>query len=129
MDMKKLLFYFIIILFPALFSCSKSNEAALLDSIQGGNSNSCTTANMKFSTDIVPILKANCVSCHNTSGATAGVNTETYSGVKSIANNGSLIGSITHASGFSPMPQGGPKLATCDINKIKAWIAQGTQNN
>lgn len=127
--MHKLFYYTFFILLPALFSCSKSNEAAFQNTVQGNNPNSCTTANMKFSTDIAPILKANCNSCHNTSGATAGVNTETYSGVKLIADNGSLIGTITHASGFSPMPQGGPKLATCDINKIKAWIAQGIQNN
>ncbi len=112
-----------------LFSCSKSNETELQGPSQGVTATGCNTANMKFSAEIAPILQANCVSCHNTAGASAGINTETYSGVKVIADNGLLIGTITHASGFSPMPQGKPKLPECDINKIRAWIAQGTTNN
>lgn len=128
--MYKLLSYPSFILMLILFSCSKSNEAALLDTVQGGGSNNCTTANIKFSADIAPILQANCNSCHNsTTRAEAGVKTDTYGGVKLIADNGLLIGTITHASGFSPMPHGKPKLAACAIDKIKVWIAQGAQNN
>ena len=121
----KLFYYTFLLLLLVLVSCSKSNEAEL----QQGGTNSCNTDNVKFSADIVPILQANCNFCHNTSSATAGVNTITYNGVKSIADNGLLLGTITHASGFLPMPYGGPKLAACDINKIKSWISQGTLNN
>lgn len=127
--MYKLLNYCSSLLLLVLFSCSKSNEADLQGRSGGPNTGSCDTANMKFATNIVPILEANCKSCHNTARATAGVITENYSGVKMIADNGLLLGVITHASGFSPMPQGKPKLAACDINKIIAWIAQGTKNN
>lgn len=112
-----------------LFSCAKGNEADLQIAGQGGNTGSCNTVNMKFSADIIPILQANCSSCHNSIRAEAAVKTENYSSVKMIADNGLLIGTITHASGFSPMPQGKPKLADCDINKIKAWITEGTKNN
>ncbi len=127
--MYKFLYNLSFILFAILFSCSKSNEAEFKTVDQGINSTSCNTSNMKFSTDIVPILQANCNSCHNTARPAAGVNTENYNGVKAIADNGLFIGTITHATGFSPMPKGKPKLADCDINKIKAWIAQGTKNN
>ncbi len=127
--MYKLLYSFSFILMLALLSCSKSNEADLQKADQGSNAGSCTTANMKFSADIVPILQANCNSCHNTIRTEAAVNTENYSSVKMIADNGLLIGTITHASGFPPMPQGKPKLADCNINKIRAWISQGAPNN
>ena len=131
--MNKLLYFslsslFLITLFLITFSCSKSNEEELRND-PGTNSNGCTTSNMKFSADIAPILQANCNSCHNATGPLGGVITENYAGAKIIADNGTLVGTITHASGFSPMPKGKPKLADCDINKIKAWIAQGTQNN
>ncbi len=127
--MYKLLNYCSYLLLLVLFSCSKSNEADLQGRNGGTNTGSCDTANMKFATNILPILETNCKSCHNTATATAGVITENYSGVKMIADNGLLLGVITHASGFSPMPQDKPKLADCDINKIRAWIAQGTKNN
>ncbi len=127
--MYKLLYSFSFILMLALFSCSKSNEADLQKADQGSNAGSCNTDSMKFSADIVPILQTNCNSCHNTAFASAAVSTENYNGVKLIVDNGLLIGTITHARGFSPMPQGKPKLANCDIKKIQAWISEGAQNN
>ncbi len=127
--MSKHLYFTTFILSLLLWSCSKSNEEALISSSQGSNSNSCTTENMKFNTDIAPIMQAHCNSCHSISTASPGVNTQNYDGVKRLADNGMLVGTITHASGFAPMPQGRPKLAACDINKIKAWIAQGARNN
>jgi hypothetical protein len=125
--MNKLLYFSLSSLLLIIFSCSRSNEEELRN--DSATNSVCNTANIKFSADIAPILQANCYSCHNTTNASGGVNTENYAGVKIIADNGTLVGTITHASGFSPMPQGKPKLADCDINKIKAWIAQGTQNN
>jgi hypothetical protein len=127
--MYKLFSFFSFILLLALLSCSKSNEADLQNSIQGINSANCDTSHVMFSADIAPILKANCNSCHNSTITSGGVITDNYNGVKLIADNGLLVGTITHARGFSPMPKNKPKLAECDVNKIKAWISQGTQNN
>jgi hypothetical protein len=39
------------------------------------------------------------------------------------------VGAITHAPGFTPMPQGGAKLPACEIAKIKAWVDAGSPNN
>ncbi len=109
-------------------SCSKSNELT-----ESGNSNTggtgCDTVNIKYTTDVKTIIQANCYSCHGNGQAQGGVNLDTYSSVKQHADNGSLIGVITHAAGYPPMPQGAAKLSDCDINKIKAWIARGTLNN
>ncbi len=112
-----------------LSACSKTNETTLSGNTTGGNTNNCDTVNMKYVANVQPILQANCYSCHANGNALGGVSLGTYSGVKQQADKGNLIGAITHASGFTPMPQGGAKLSDCNINKIKAWVARGTLNN
>lgn len=78
-------------------------------------------------------MNAQCATsgCHNTATASAGANLSGYTTTKSyITNNKDLfIGSIKHISGFSAMPKGGNKMATCDISKIESWINAGMPNN
>lgn len=113
-----------------LVSCSKSNEEEQVpNGGPGGGNNNCDTVNITFSAGVLPILKANCYSCHGNGQVNGGVNFDTYTGVKTVADNGRLIGAITHAQGYTPMPQGGTKLSNCNINKIKSWIARGTKDN
>lgn len=106
-------------------SCSKANEESL------NNGNTCDTTAVKYSTDIVNILSNNCYSCHG-AGSTAGsggIDLSTYSNLKVHADAGHLVGVVTHAPGFTPMPYGKPKLDDCSVNKIVAWVNQGAQNN
>ena len=114
-----------------LVSCSKSNEAAEnTNNPGGGGTGTCNTTNMKYSADIVPIIQANCYACHsNANMAISGISLQGHSNLKIQADNGSLVGAITHASGYEPMPQGGAKLSDCDINKIKSWVNAGALNN
>jgi hypothetical protein len=105
--------------------CSKTSE----DKLTSPDPPSCDTANMTYSADIKPILQANCYSCHSSGSAEGGVTLNTYEGVKNVAEDGDLIGTITHSPDYPPMPQGGAKLSDCDINKIKAWINSGASNN
>jgi putative effector of murein hydrolase len=58
-----------------------------------------------------------------------GVKLQDYADVKSVASNGKLLGTVSHASGFSPMPKGGNKLNDCYVAVIKKWIAAGALNN
>ncbi|BAV10375.1 hypothetical protein FLA_6437 [Filimonas lacunae] len=92
----------------------------------GGGGSSCDTANMQYAANVVPILKASCTSCHGSAG---GISLGTYAQVKAQVDNGALIGSITHASGYVAMPYNRSKLSDCEINTIKAWIARGALNN
>ncbi len=89
----------------------------------------CVTDSMSYATNIVPIIKSNCIACHSTAANQGGVDIETYDKIKVYVENNSLLGSIKHQSGYSPMPKGGSKLSTCDISKIEAWITQGAKNN
>lgn len=103
-------------------SCSKASEDTLAPT-------QCDTTGMKYSTDILPIISSNCYRCHASGIGTGGVDIEGYTNVKKRVDNGDLIGVITHAAGYPPMPYDAAKLSDCDINKIRAWINNGAPNN
>ncbi len=129
--MKKLLIGLSVVTF-VLIACSKSNEeteSTNNNGNTGGNNNNCDTVNMKYAANIQPIFQANCYSCHTGVNPNGGVNLGSHAGVTQQVNNGRLIGAITHAAGYHPMPQGAAKLDDCTINKIKDWISRGALNN
>ena len=92
----------------------------------------CDTSDVTFGATIQPMLQSYCYSCHsnsNASGNGAGIRLENYSDVKTMADNGRLLGSISHENGYSPMPKGGSKLSDCQISQTQVWIENGTPNN
>lgn len=91
--------------------------------------NTCVTSNMSYSNNILPILEDNRYSCHSQVSNQGGVTLEGYNNLKSYVDNGKLIGVINHQSGFPAMPQGVSKLGQCQIDKIEAWVDQGSPNN
>ena len=74
------------------------------------------------------LYEINCAGCHNNNLASGGYNFATYNGLAVVANNGKLVGAVSHASGFVPMPQGG-KLTDCQIAQITKWVQIGALNN
>jgi hypothetical protein len=106
-----------------LSSCSKHNAIEL-------GAGTCDTTNVSYSRQVVPILENNCYQCHRGPGASSGVDFSSYGAFKGWAASTSyVIGDLTAAPGYTPMPYGMPKLSDCDINTILAWIHQGTPNN
>jgi hypothetical protein len=81
---------------------------------------------ISFSNDVLPIIQANCVGCHNQNGASGGYDFSTYDAIAGNAN--ALLGSVK-ANGFQLMPIGGPALPDSTIQKISCWISQGKQDN
>ncbi|MBW8684989.1 c-type cytochrome [Chitinophaga rhizophila] len=113
-----------------IVSCSKDNEEDVNNpNPGGGGGTTCDTVDMRYTANIQPIIQSNCYSCHGNGNASGGISLGNYASLKTQVDNGRLVGAITHASGFSPMPLGGAKLSDCNINKIRAWIARGAQNN
>jgi cytochrome c553 len=116
-----------------MVSCSKDNEAALnpnpTDTTGTGGGNTCDTANMKYATNVQPIISSFCYGCHGNGAASGGISLDSYAKLKTQADNGNLLGTITHASGFPAMPFGASKLSDCNINKIRSRINHGTLNN
>ncbi|HKK88823.1 MAG TPA: hypothetical protein VJ917_08230 [Saprospiraceae bacterium] len=105
-------------------ACSSDSEEDLMP-----DGAECLTENMSYTNDVLPVLERNCLSCHNVASQQGGVNLEGYEALKLWVDNGAFLGSIKWESGFSQMPQGGPQLPECDLNKIEAWIDQGALNN
>ena len=87
------------------------------------------TVNVSFAVKVRPLLQANCFSCHGNGSSLGNVSLDTYDQVKQFAISGRLLGSISHSSGFSPMPLGTDKLSNCSITAIRVWIEEGMQNN
>jgi hypothetical protein len=74
-------------------------------------------------------MQNSCNECHGGTVPTANIRTDTYEGLKSIADNGQLWGAVNHESGYSPMPKDRPKLPECDLKQIRIWLDAGALNN
>ena len=114
------------------YSCSKSNETTQQNPPPGNNPppGTCDTVNMQYAAHIAPLIQTNCFSCHSTANmAISGISLEGYANLKARVDDGRLLGAITHAAGFSPMPKDMAKLSDCNINRIRGWINRGAPNN
>ena len=89
----------------------------------------CDTMGVTYSGSIEPIINTNCFACHSGSAPSANISLENYNDVVVAAQNGSLLGTIRHDNGWSPMPKNGNKLDDCSIKKLEVWINSGTPNN
>lgn len=110
--------------FLGLNGCYYDDEDNLYPQIGG-----CDTTNVTYSATISTIMSSNCNSCHSGSAAQAGIKTDNYTDLKTIADNGKLWGAVNHETGFSPMPKDRPQLSDCDLSKIRIWIDNGSLNN
>ena len=91
--------------------------------------NDCDTDNIRYSGFVSQTMMTHCNGCHGTGIESGGVVTDTYAGMKSIADDGRLFGTINWSAGFQQMPQGLPQLEQCTIDKLKSWIDEGAQDN
>ena len=106
-------------------------HACYYDSVQElyPNTEVCDTTNVTFSSDVWPVINTNCTACHSGAAPSGNIRLSNYDEIVIQANNGNLIGAITHAQGYSRMPKGGNQLPSCDITHIKVWINAGTPDN
>src|SRR5207302_1496040 len=72
-----------------------------------------TTAIVTYSGTVKPILESICYACHSGSSPAGGQHLDAYGPVRALTINppGKLIGVITHAPSFDPMPKNGGKLS------------------
>ncbi len=84
---------------------------------------------VSYSKDIAPIIQTYCFQCHSSASNISGIPLETYTELKFYADNGYLYGTLSHASGFIPMPDGGQQLNDCKLATIKKWIDTGAPEN
>lgn len=89
----------------------------------------CDTTNVTYSANVWPVINDNCTSCHSGSAPSGNISLTDYSEIVDAADNGSLLGTIRHDAGWTPMPKGGAQLPDCDIQRIEIWVEDGTPNN
>ncbi|SRR5690606_8200904 len=91
----------------------------------------CDTATVSYSEFIAPLMNASCATsaCHDAATASFALILDNHADVQQIALNGKLLGSVTHASGFYPMPKNAARLDECTIAKIRAWVNAGAPEN
>jgi mono/diheme cytochrome c family protein len=109
-------------------SCAYHNEEELYPDALAG----CDTSKVTYSGTVMPILRANCLDCHGTSGyefSGGGVNLEDFNSFKARIEEGAVMGAVTHSRGYSPMPKSGGKLDTCSIKKVQIWIDNGMKQD
>ena len=88
----------------------------------------CDTASViSYSTQIVPIINTNCISCHG--AANGGTKLHDWTNVHANASSGKLFSSVSQDGSALQMPQGAAKLSDCDIEKIRKWVAAGSPDN
>lgn len=95
---------------------------------------SCDTTGIEYSVEIKAILDANCKTCHDGTASISGIDLYNYSTISSLALDGqftygTLLSAVMHKGGAPTMPETGPMLQDCDINKIAAWVHSGAPNN
>jgi hypothetical protein len=90
---------------------------------------------VRFKSDILPILEANCYKCHGKEvalGLGGGHNWENIKEFQAYAKDGTLVKVVEQIDPDYKtvyMPRDNPKLSVCDIARIKAWVASGSQDN
>ncbi|MBM3431410.1 MAG: hypothetical protein FJX92_00225 [Bacteroidetes bacterium] len=109
-----------------LMSCYYDKEELLY-----GPSLPCTdsTGTISYTAKVVPILQTSCYGCHSGGSPSGGQAMGNYTADKAMALNGKLLGTITHATGYSTMPKGGAQLSACKIAVVRKWIQAGALNN
>jgi len=120
-DIKQFFFLFLAFSLIAISGCSYHNEEELYP-----KEAECDTTNVTYVNKIAPIMENNCNSCHSGVSPNAGVITDNYEDLKTIAANGQLWGAVNHEPGYAPMPRNQPKLPECELKKIRSWIDNGT---
>ena len=104
-------------------SCYYDVEEELYPSLE------CQTAAVTYSGTILNILEQACYGCHDRASNFGNVTLEGYDNLRTLVDNGMLLGVIRHEPGFSPMPKNRAQLIECDIEKVEAWINGGALNN
>lgn len=88
------------------------------------NEISVTATNPTYTTNVEPVIKANCVSCHSVGGTYPTLTT--YTQVIASTSTGNLICRIDQICGAVMPPNGAMSKQTVDM--IKLWKQQGFVN-
>ena len=98
----------------------------------------------KFSADVLPLLRKNCIACHNIKQAEGGLNLESVAGILAGGDSGEMLSTaVPHDSLLlgrargtvdSIMPPddnsvGAKRLTEAELSVIEQWIAAGAKDD
>lgn len=95
---------------------------------QGAKNNECFDAcsaeEVTFSETIWPLIQKYCTGCHTSASPGGGIVVEKYADLVSMAEDGSLMGSVRYEADYAKMPPN-QQLSECHINQLQQWIDEG----
>jgi len=115
---------------PPPYNSLNSEQVQLIRNwiLQGAKNNACSdgcdTTNVSFAGQIWPMMESYCVGCHTASAPGGGIIIAGHTDMVSLAENGSLMGSIRWESGYAKMPTN-QQLSECSISLLQKWIDEG----
>jgi hypothetical protein len=82
-----------------------------------------------WTNEIQPLVQAQCVSCHQGTAASGGLDLSTHLSVQNSVLNGSIFDRINRNAGDPlAMPPSGP-LSDCNKAKVRVWTRAGALPN
>ena len=126
MKKSKIIYFIVAFAFVAFIACTNRHSEELDAKVEDNSLVNCDTLDIKYTAAVKPILAKNCYSCHGSNAPTTKLTP--YAQVKSMADNGKLVGCIKQLQGYNPMPPDG-KLSACDRKKIELWVQKGALEN
>jgi len=120
---KKKTIIYCFLTFILLNGCYYDNERDLY------GDDACEELTPTFSAGVLSIFNRDCYQCHTNALMLGNVSLEGYENVIPYVEDGSLLGSVEHINGFSPMPKDRNRLTDCEVKIIRDWIEQGALDN
>ncbi len=79
-----------------------------------------------FTTQIKPIIDANCGGCHSTQYKAGGIELTSYALISAESKKSKFMGAVRHLAGFDPMPKKAPKLSDSVLQVLQCWVDGGS---
>ncbi|MFN9709887.1 MAG: c-type cytochrome [Bacteroidota bacterium] len=113
---KTIIFVLSVMVVAAFSACTYNKE----DQLYGLD---CDTTAVTYNKNIKEIMETSCFSCHGKDAVALGrgLRFDSYEEVRLLSDD--ILNSIIRES--NPMPKNAPRLSSCKINQIRAWINQG----
>ncbi len=111
-----------------IFACGKDEDDPEPD--PGPGPDACETLDVKYSTDIVPIMEATCAieGCHVDGFATGDYTM--YEEIKQRVDGGAFMTRVVEEKTMPPENTTGPETLTDEeLDKIQCWLDDGAPNN
>ena len=93
-------------------------------------------AEVSLATDVMPLMEKHCWECHSEESAELGLKLDTYEGIMAGSDYGTVV-EVGDADGSllvdmiasGDMPEDGDPMPAAELDILKAWIAEGANNN